>query len=116
MRRICKHCREEYSPDPKDLPSDFKAERGQKFYRGVGCRDCRNSGYRGRIGIYELLHITDELREMIIHRKSATELQDVARKRGLKLMRDDGWVKVGKGVTTVEEVVRVTKVNVAALS
>ena len=116
VRKICKGCREEYDPDPKNLPSDFTIERGKKLFRGAGCRDCRHTGYRGRVGIYELLIVTDEIREMIVQRKSAGEVLVVARERGLKLMREDGWEKVLKGITTVEEVTRVTKVDIAALS
>lgn len=115
VRRICKACKEEYVPDPSELPSDFKLEKGQKLSKGKGCRECRNSGYRGRLGIYELLMVSDEIREMIVQRKSATDMLTVARKQGLKLMRDDGWTKVIKGMTTVEEVVRVTKIDVSAL-
>jgi general secretion pathway protein E/type IV pilus assembly protein PilB len=115
VRRICKHCVEEYAPDAKDLPGDFKLHKGQRIFKGRGCRDCRNTGYRGRLGIFELLLITDELREMIVQRKSATDMLTIARKQGLKLMREDGWSKVLKGMTTVEEVVRVTKIDAAAL-
>jgi len=115
VRRICNACKEEYVPDPKELPADFKLDRGQKLIKGKGCRECRNSGYRGRLGIYELLMISDEIREMIVQRRSATDMLAVARKQGLKLMRDDGWTKVIKGMTTVEEVVRVTKIDVMAL-
>ena len=115
VRRICKSCKEEYEPDRKELPADFKIEPGQKLTKGKGCRECRNSGYRGRLGIYELLMVTDELREMIVQRKSATDMLTVARKQGIKLMREDGWTKVIKGMTTVEEVVRVTKIDVMAL-
>ena len=67
------------------------------------------------MGIFELLHIGDELREMILSRKSAGDIQEAARENGLKLMREDGWAKVLKGYTTVEEVMRVTKIDVAAL-
>lgn len=116
VRQICKHCREEYVPAVTELPSDFKLEKGQKIFRGAGCRECRQSGYRGRLGIYELLIITDELREMILQRKSATDIQAFARAAGLKLMREDGWAKVYKGITTVEEVVRVTKIDALAAS
>ncbi len=116
VRRICPGCQEEYTPDPAELPPDFPLEPGGKLYRGAGCRDCRRTGYRGRFGIFELLHIDDTMREMIVHRKSATELQDVALTKGLKLMRQDGWAKVVQGMTTVEEIVRVTKVNIAALA
>ena len=115
VRRTCKACKEEYTPDPRELPSDLKLEPGQKLTRGRGCRECRNSGYRGRLGIFELLLINDELRDMIVQRRSATEMLTVARKRGIKLMRDDGWTKVIKGMTTVEEVLRVTKIDVSAL-
>jgi len=98
-------------PDSIELPGDCKLEKGQKIFRGAGCRECRQTGYRGRLGIFELLMITDELREMILNRKSATDIQAFARAGGLKLMREDGWAKVFKGITTVEEVVRVTKID-----
>ncbi|RME36188.1 MAG: type II secretion system protein GspE [Planctomycetota bacterium] len=116
VRKICPGCREEYVPDAVDVPSDFKLEPGQTVYRGRGCKECRHTGYRGRIGIFELLMINDELKEMILQQRSAGEILAVARKRGLKLMREDGWAKVLKGMTTIEEVVRVTKVDAAALT
>jgi len=115
VRSICSSCREEYTPDPGDLPSDFKLEPGRTLFRGAGCRDCRNSGFRGRIGIFELLLVTDELREMIVQRRSATDMLGLARKNGMRLMRDDGWSKVLKGLTTIEEIARVTKVDVSAV-
>ena len=115
VRRTCKVCKEEYIPDPGELPGDFKLEPGQKLIRGRGCRECRNTGYRGRLGIFELLMIDNELRDMIVQRRSATEMLTVTRKAGMKLMREDGWSKVLKGMTTVEEVVRVTKIDVLAL-
>ena len=115
IRCICKHCREEYIPDAADLPSDFKLEKGEKIFRGAGCRECRPTGYRGRLGIFELLVIDDQMREMILQRKSATEIQAAARAEGLKLMREDGWAKVRKGISTIDEIVRVTKIDAAAL-
>ncbi|MCO6437008.1 MAG: type II secretion system ATPase GspE [Phycisphaerae bacterium] len=115
VRRICPHCRETYEPDPKDLPPDLDYQPGEKLYRGVGCRDCRQSGYRGRFGIFELMTMTEELREFVIARKSAGEMLAAARQQGLKLMREDGWNKVRQGMTTVEEVARVTKVELTAL-
>jgi len=116
VRKICPNCRETYAPDPTDLPHDFKLESGLEIYRGAGCRDCRGTGYRGRIGIYELLNIGDDLREMIVTRKSAGDILEAARAKGLELMREDGWAKVKEGITTVEEVTRVTKVDVEALT
>ncbi len=116
VRCICKNCKEEYTPDGAGIPGDFKVERGAKLFRGAGCRDCRNTGYRGRMGIFELLTITDEMREMIVMRRSATDLLATARRHGLKLMREDGWTKVVKGLTTVEEIARVTKIDAMALA
>jgi general secretion pathway protein E/type IV pilus assembly protein PilB len=116
VRRICKSCKQEYAPDPAEIPTDFKLEKGQKIFKGTGCRECRHSGYRGRLGIFELLSVNDEIREMILQRKSAGDIQNVAKKQGLHLMREDGWAKVLKGMTTIEEIVRVTKVDVSALA
>ena len=116
VRKICVECREEYKPDPLNVPSDLKLDPGQVLYRGAGCRDCRHTGYRGRLGIFELLMIDDRLRELVLARKSATDIQNTARGYGLKLMREDGWAKVCKGITTVDEIVRVTKVDSVALA
>lgn len=115
IRKICKHCRKEYQPDQADIPPDFKLEPGQKIFRGAGCRDCRQTGYRGRLGIFELLLVDHDIRDMIVRRQSAGDIQEAAQAKGLKLMREDGWAKVLQGITTVEEIVRVTKVDVMAL-
>ncbi|MEK6676482.1 MAG: type II secretion system ATPase GspE [Planctomycetota bacterium] len=109
VRKICKNCREEFTPEPHEIPPDLNMGKVVKLWRGTGCRDCRNSGYRGRFGIYELLMIDDRLREMIVQRKSATDMLVIARKAGIQLMREDGWEKVRQGHTTIEEIARVTK-------
>ncbi len=109
VRTICKDCKEPYTPDPHKLPDDLKLSPGQKLYRGPGCRECRNTGFRGRVGIYELLSMTDDLRELILERASAAKLIDCGRKDGLVLLREDGWDKVRAGLTTPEEILRVTK-------
>lgn len=110
VRKLCPDCKEEYKPEMIDVPADFQMQKGDKVYRAVGCRDCRHTGYRGRMGIFELLMINDELREMIVTRKSAGQMQEVARKKyGLQLMREDGWNKVRLGLTTIDEIVRVTQ-------
>jgi len=116
IRKICPGCKEEYTPAPSEVPSDLKLKPGQKLHRGAGCRDCRHTGYRGRFGIFELLMIDDDIRQMILARKSAVEIQEVGLTKDLKLMREDGWAKVIQGLTTVEEIVRVTKVDAAALA
>jgi general secretion pathway protein E/type IV pilus assembly protein PilB len=109
VRSICKNCKEAYEPDPAGLPRDLVLEPGQPLYRGRGCRECRHIGYRGRLGIFELLMMDEELREMVVQRASAGRIQQLALKHGLKLLREDGWLKVRAGLTTPEEVLRATK-------
>ena len=109
VRKTCPDCMEEYSPDLSELPADFELEPGEKLRRGKGCRECRHTGYRGRLGIFELLMMNDELRELVVKHASATQVLEVARRYGLKLMREDGWAKVRRGLTTVHEINRVTK-------
>jgi len=110
VRTICKHCKEEYTPDYAALPSDLNLQPGQKLYRGRGCRECRNIGFKGRIGIFELLMMTDEIRELVVQRASAWKIQQLATTQGLRLLREDGWEKVRNGLTTPEEVLRAAKV------
>ncbi|MBP7745205.1 MAG: Flp pilus assembly complex ATPase component TadA [Phycisphaerae bacterium] len=111
VRLICKHCKEEYLPDnPAKLPPDFKYQRGEKLFRGKGCKECRNTGFSGRRALYELLVMDDELREMVLNQASASQLQTVACEHGLVLMRDVGWELCRRGFTTPQEVLRVTKV------
>ncbi len=78
-------------------------------YRGRGCEECRFTGYRGRTGIYEVLVITDALRPLIIERTSSTAIKHAATAKGMQTLRDDGWAKVQAGITTIEEVARVTQ-------
>jgi type II secretory ATPase GspE/PulE/Tfp pilus assembly ATPase PilB-like protein len=109
VRTICKNCKETYLPDPDALPRDFGYQPGEKLARGRGCRDCLNTGFAGRKAAYELLLLTDELRELIVQRASATQLMPAARRAGMRLLREDGWRMVRAGQTTPEEVVRATK-------
>ena len=109
VRTICPDCREGYQADPDRLPEDLNYEPGQLLYRGAGCRKCRNTGYRGRTGLYELMTASETVREKIMARAPASEIQQVARSEGLRLLREDGWNKVRAGVTTPDEVVRVCK-------
>ncbi len=111
VRKICSHCKEAYDPDPDQLPPDFEYKPGEKLFRGRGCRECRDSGYSGRLGIFELMTINDELRELIVKRANVVELVAAAQRNGLRPMRSDGFTKVRRGEITVEEVARVTKVD-----
>jgi general secretion pathway protein E/type IV pilus assembly protein PilB len=111
VRRLCKHCKEAYHPTKDDLPKDFPMERleGKPLYRMVGCRECRNLGYAGRLGVYELLVTTDEIRQLAHDRASTWKVKQMATKQGMRTLREDGWLKVLQGSTSVDEVLRITK-------
>ena len=111
VRRICDGCRREMRPKAEELAAlGLSAEEAKtvKFYRGNGCDRCGQSGYRGRQGLYEVMTMTPELRRMILHGASTAELEEQAIKDGMLTLRMDGIVKVKKGVTTIEEVVKET--------
>ena len=110
VRTICSECKEQYTPNPDDLPDDFPYTPGMTLFRGAGCRKCRNTGYYGRAGLYELWTVEDRDREHIMARHSSSVIQKEACQHGLKLLRRDGWDKVISGMTTPEEVTRTTKV------
>jgi len=109
VRTICADCKEAYQPRREELPDDFELPVGEPLYRGAGCRKCRQTGYRGRSGIFELLVLDAGVREKIMDRAPAGEIVRVAKAgAGLRLLREDGWEKVRRGITTVEEVIRST--------
>ena len=112
VRRLCKHCCEEYTPDANEVPNDFPWDdlNGRKIFRSVGCRECRQVGYSGRLGIYELLVANEELRSLAQDRASSWEIRKAAVKNGgMRTLRMDAWDKVIEGTTSVDEVLRVTK-------
>jgi len=114
VRNLCNHCKEAYVPDPKELPPDFPLQEmfdnhGGKLHRPVGCRECRQVGYRGRSGIYELLVTTNAVREVTGRNATAWEIKKLALSEGMHTLRMDGWRKALIGQTSVDEVVRVTK-------
>ncbi|MGL6226885.1 MAG: GspE/PulE family protein [Thermoguttaceae bacterium] len=114
VRRLCPSCKEEYVPDPADLPDDFPLETameqcGGKIFRPVGCRDCRQVGYKGRFGIYELLVTTNKVREIAGQNATSWEIKQTAMKEGMHTLRQDGWKRVFSGNTSVDEILRVTK-------
>jgi general secretion pathway protein E len=109
LRTICSACKEEYSPDRAELPADFVLEPGASLWRGKGCKRCRGTGYKGRMGLYELVEINDPIRDKVMARSSASDIVRTAQSTaGLRLLREDGWTKVRAGITTPEEVVRST--------
>ena len=110
VRTICPDCKVAYEPEPKDVPSDFpKPEKGPlTLWKGAGCRACRQTGFRGRQGIFELMVTSDAIREMIVQRVNAVAIRNQALKDGMVTLRQDGWRKVLRGITTIDEVARVT--------
>lgn len=112
VRMLCKQCRELYHPTKGDLPPDFPHDQiADGLYRARGCRECRHVGYRGRVGLFELLVTTDRIRQISHDRSSSWMIQQAAVEQGMQTLRQDGWSKVLAGRTTVEEVIRVTKGN-----
>ena len=114
VRTLCKECRQRHniSSDmtiPDDFPlSEVSASR-QQVYRPEGCRSCRGTGYRGRMGIYELLFANDKIRQLANDRSPTPLVKQAAVESGMQTLRQDGWQKVLQGVTSIDEVLRVTK-------
>jgi len=111
LRKLCPACKEAYTPAQEDLPNDFPWDKldGKKLYRNVGCRTCRNVGYAGRMGIYELLVTNEEIKTLAHDRVSTWDIKQAALKAGMRTLRMDAWDKAIEGRTSIEEVLRVTK-------
>ncbi|MFH0855800.1 MAG: ATPase, T2SS/T4P/T4SS family [Candidatus Omnitrophota bacterium] len=110
LRVLCPRCKEAYSP-AKELLDELSVKAGPgpiRFYREKGCQECRNSGYSGRIGIFEMLVPDDDIKRLIEKKSSAGEIRDAAIRKGMKTMYEDGIDKLLKGITSVSEVLRVT--------
>ncbi len=114
LRRICPACKETYKPSAtelKELAMEPELLKDAKFHKGAGCDKCFDTGYRGRIGIYELLPINEEIRDMIYRRESAGKIKKRALEFGMKTLRMDGARKAIAGITTVAEVLRITQAD-----
>ncbi len=111
VRTICENCREAYVPTDEELEA-FKLSRedikDMTFFHGAGCPECANTGYKGRIGVFELLSVTEEIKELVLERASSDEINKTALKQGMVSMRKDGLLKVFAGVTTLEEILKHT--------
>jgi type IV pilus assembly protein PilB len=111
IRRICKDCKTEHPMPPEALIEiGFKADEAPhlKTYKGRGCQTCNNTGYKGRVGLYEVMEVTDEIRELILIGASSLELRKKAIDDGMITLRESGLHKIRNGITTIEEVVRET--------
>jgi len=109
VRTICPDCKTKFELPAEDVPSDFPRDGTYvPLWKGAGCRACRQTGYRGRLGIFELMVTGDSIREMCVQRTNAAAIRNQALKEGMITLRRDGWRKVQAGVTTIDEVARVT--------
>jgi len=108
VRVICPKCKEKYTPSGQEL-KNLKLSQKTSFYRGKGCMKCKDTGFTGRIGIFELLLISEEIKNMVTAKSSANEIRKKAVSSGMRILFDDGLEKIKNGVTTVGEVLRVTE-------
>jgi type IV pilus assembly protein PilB len=114
VRKICLECKTEYTPTKEELmelqlsPEDVA---GKKFHYGRGCKACNHTGYHGRTGIFEIMSITDELRELISEDISTGRLRQAAVRTGMRTLRESGILKIYDGITTIEGVARQTLVG-----
>jgi len=111
-RQVCTECREPYEPSRDQLlglgfDRDAPENRDVVFYRGTGCQNCRGTGYRGRIGVFELMTMNSEIRELVVKRASADQIKEAAIANGMITLAEDALAKAKAGVTDVEEILRV---------
>ena len=111
VRKICRNCKEPYEPTEEqllELNLTPEVVRGKTFYYGRGCDRCNNTGYRGRMGIFEIMTFNDEMRELVMNHASTNVLRNAARKGGMRMLREKGLNAIYNGLTTIEEVVKET--------
>ena len=117
VRKVCDKCAEPYQP-PQELLEMMIREMGEKivkkanFRKGRGCEECNHTGFRGRIGIFELLVMSESLRDLVVEGIPSHRIREAARQEGMKCLREDGWIKACRGITTVDEVVKITQSDV----
>jgi general secretion pathway protein E/type IV pilus assembly protein PilB len=117
VRRLCPHCKEKFEPIPSEIPKDFpyqnirqeNSDESVDIYRPVGCRECRHTGYSGRIALYELLVATENVRLLASMGRQSQEIKKAAREAGMMTLRENGWRKVLRGITSIDEVIRMAK-------
>ncbi|MDX9722066.1 MAG: ATPase, T2SS/T4P/T4SS family, partial [Myxococcota bacterium] len=113
VRRLCPLCKQPYEPSPEELhqigiPPERLAQAGGSLNRPVGCKECTQTGYSGRTAIYEMLAVDDDIRNLVMQRADASTIRRAAEAKGMHSMREDGIFKILKGMTSVQEVLRVT--------
>jgi type IV pilus assembly protein PilB len=110
-RTLCKECKEAYTPTEHELtdvrfPYD-PSESLPLLYRAIGCASCARTGYFGRMALHEVMTVTEEIERLAVARASTDEIEKMATAQGMTSLRDDGWIKVAKGLTSIEEILRV---------
>jgi general secretion pathway protein E len=115
VRVVCPHCQEPYAPE-EVLLQQLGVSSGEaskiRLVRAKGCFECGFTGYKGRTGIFEFLKVTDEIRALVLGKKDSQGIKEAARRRGMRTLREDGWLRVKEGKTTVQELLRVTQEEV----
>jgi type IV pilus assembly protein PilB len=109
VRKICERCKKPYAASPELLRSLGISSGPADFYRGEGCPVCKNTGYQGRVGLFELMELNDAVRGMIVAKASSASIKSAAAQAGFRTLRQEGLIKAAHGITTVEEVLRVTQ-------
>jgi type II secretory ATPase GspE/PulE/Tfp pilus assembly ATPase PilB-like protein len=107
LRRLCPVCKEPYVA-PGHLREELQVER---LFRAKGCPQCNHTGYKGRIAIFELMVVDEDIRELITARATSSRLKEAALAKGMKTLRQDGLGKAARGISTVDEVYRVTQIE-----
>jgi len=112
-RKLCDRCREAHRPELEELVEagfqEWQLSELGEFYRAVGCQACSSTGYRGRIGLYEVMNMSEEIERLTVERASSEAIRHVAIEQGMKTLRDDGLEKARSGLTSIEEIARVVK-------
>ncbi|WP_457641560.1 GspE/PulE family protein [Persephonella sp.] len=112
VKKICNNCKKEYKPSKKEeiviQKAGFEIDENIKLFKGEGCKVCNFTGYKGRTGIHELLKVDEEIKSMLIEKRSTEEIKKAALKKGMKTLRQDAVLKTLQGITTIDEVIRVT--------
>ncbi len=107
VRKLCMFCRQEYEPTDEELTAigiTREQIKDKKVYKAEGCKECHHVGYKGRTGMYELMTLNDEMRELVLQRSATGELRDAALRAGMQTLREAGVAKVLAGITSIEEV------------
>jgi len=114
VRRICANCKTAFQPDEaqlKDLRLTVEEIKGKRFYYGRGCSKCNGTGYKGRVGIFEIMVFNDEIRELVMNRASTNVLRVAAQKTGMRQLRDNGLIAIYDGITTIDEISKETMIE-----